>query len=113
VVDAACQGRGLGRKLMAAVEAAAWQQGIRGILLGTDDETSATSLSQVELGPHNLLDAMQNVRNLKQHPYAFYERCGYTIVGVVPDASGSRKPDIWMWKRLTEPGDPHNASVFP
>ncbi len=96
------QGRGIGRRLMAALETIAQRRGIRGILLGTDDETSATSLSQTDLTGNNVLQEIQQIRNLKQHPFAFYQRCGYAIVGVVPDAGGERKPDIWMWKRLCE-----------
>lgn len=41
-----------------------------------------------------------SIRNLGGHPYEFYQRCGFTIVGVLPDASGPGKPDIFMAKRL-------------
>ena len=40
------------------------------------------------------------VRNLRGHPYEFYQRCGFTIVGVVPDANGLGKPDILLAKRV-------------
>jgi aminoglycoside 6'-N-acetyltransferase I len=42
-------------------------------------------------------------QNLKNHPFTFYERLGYHIVGVIPDANGIGKPDILMAKRLRQP----------
>ncbi len=34
------------------------------------------------------------------HLYGFYQRVGYTIVGVLPDANGFGRPDIFMAKRI-------------
>ncbi|EPU1074472.1 aminoglycoside N-acetyltransferase AAC(6')-Ia, partial [Klebsiella pneumoniae] len=42
------------------------------------------------------------IKNIKNHPYEFYQKCGYSIVGVIPDANGKRKPDIWMWKKIND-----------
>ena len=33
---------------------------------------------------------------------ALYQKCGFVIVGVVPDANGPGKPDILMAKRVHE-----------
>jgi aminoglycoside 6'-N-acetyltransferase I len=41
-----------------------------------------------------------SIRNLKRHPYEFYQKLGYVIVGVIPDANGPGKPDILMAKSL-------------
>jgi len=41
------------------------------------------------------------IRNLRGHPYIFYRRLGFVIVGVLPDANGPGKPDIFMAKRVT------------
>jgi aminoglycoside 6'-N-acetyltransferase I len=38
--------------------------------------------------------------NLRGHPYAFYQKIGFVIVGVMPDANGLGKPDIYMAKRI-------------
>jgi len=37
------------------------------------------------------------------HAEAFYQKCGFVIVGVVPDANGLGKPDILMAKRVPRP----------
>ena len=34
------------------------------------------------------------------HPFAFYQRVGFEVVGVIPDANGPGKPDILMAKRV-------------
>jgi hypothetical protein len=39
------------------------------------------------------------------HPFEFYQKCGFVIVGVVPDANGYSKPDILMAKRVAEAED--------
>ena len=67
--------------------------------LGTDDEDDMTSLAGVDLYD-DLPGRLAGIRNLKRHPYEFYEKCGFTIVGVVPDANGRGKPDILMAKRI-------------
>jgi aminoglycoside 6'-N-acetyltransferase I len=61
--------------------------------------SSQTTLSDIDLYA-DLPTHLASVRNLKQHPYEFYQRLGYTIVGVVPDANGIDKPDILMAKRV-------------
>ena len=34
------------------------------------------------------------------HPFAFYRKLGFVLAGVLPDANGRGKPDIFMAKRL-------------
>jgi aminoglycoside 6'-N-acetyltransferase I len=67
--------------------------------LGTDDENKMTTLAGVDLYP-NVLEHVANIRNLRGHPYEFYQKLGFTIVGVLPDANGLGKPDIFMAKSL-------------
>ncbi len=69
------------------------------VRLGTDDEDGMTSLSGCDLY-HNLWEQIAHIQNLKGHPYEFYQKCGYTIIGVMPDANGRGKPDIIMGKRI-------------
>ena len=43
---------------------------------------------------------LPNIRNLNNHPYEFYLKVGFAIVGVIPDANGPGKPDIMMAKSV-------------
>lgn len=36
----------------------------------------------------------------RQHPFLFYRKLGYVVTGVMPDANGRGRPDIFMSKRL-------------
>ena len=99
VVDPAQQGQGIGRALVADFESHVLARGGITIWLGSDDETNSTSLGGVDLYP-DVWQHIQRIRNLRRHPFTFYEKCGFTIVGVVPDANGPGKPDILMAKRV-------------
>jgi len=101
VVNPIFQKNGFGKKLMLEIEAKAKEQGIIGLVLGTDDEYEGTSLSKVDINESNIFSEITNIRNLKNHPFEFYKKCGYMIVGIIPNANGRRKPDIWMWKSLS------------
>ena len=46
---------------------------------------------------------MARIRNLKDHPFEFYLRLGFRIAGVLPDANGFGKPDIFLAKRVAAP----------
>jgi aminoglycoside 6'-N-acetyltransferase I len=100
VVDPQHQRQGIGRTLLEEIERIAKEKGIIGIVLGTDDEQFRTSLSQVTISRDNIWEEIKKIRNLRNHPYEFYEKCGYMIVGIVPNANGKNRPDIWMWKAL-------------
>lgn len=95
------QGRGIGRQLVQALEAEVALRGGLTIQLGSDDEDEMTSLSQGDIYD-DLYGKMRDVRNLKRHPFEFYQKLGYQIVGVVPDANGRNKPDIIMAKRVPQ-----------
>ena len=93
------QGQGIGRALVEDFEEQVRQRGGFTITLGSDDEDNMTSLSNVDLF-ENTWEKIQNIRNLKGHPFDFYQKMGYVITGVVPDANGIGKPDILMSKRV-------------
>jgi aminoglycoside 6'-N-acetyltransferase I len=103
VVDPAHQGQGIGRALVADLEAQVAKEGGLTLQLGTDDENELTSLSGVDLYP-DVWQHIRQIRNYRRHPYSFYEKCGFVIVGVVPDANGFGRPDILMAKRVTPAG---------
>ena len=99
-VAPAWQGQGIGRLLVADLEACVRAKGGVTLFLGTDDQDNQTSLAGINLYPDPLYHLAQ-IRNLKQHPFEFYQRQGFVITGVIPDANGPGKPDILMTKRLT------------
>jgi aminoglycoside 6'-N-acetyltransferase I len=96
------QRQGIGRMLVQAFERAVRERGALTIMLGTDDVDGMTSLSGIDLYDDPQAH-IRNIRNLKGHPYSFYEKLGFVIVGVVPDANGRGKPDIIMAKRVDQP----------
>jgi aminoglycoside 6'-N-acetyltransferase I len=98
-VQPASQGQGIGRALVQDLEEQVRARGGLTITLGSDDEDEMTSLSNADLY-ENLWEKIRDIRNYKNHPYEFYQKLGYTITGVVPDANGRGKPDILMSKRL-------------
>jgi len=93
------QGQGIGRALVEDFEEQVRMRGGLTITLGSDDEDNMTSLSEVNLF-ENTWEKIQNIRNVKNHPFTFYQKLGYVITGVVPHANGIGKPDILMSKRV-------------
>ncbi len=93
------QGQGLGRTLVERLEAAARNEGICTIWLGADDDFGGTTLFGADLYPE-VLDRLRELAPASGHPYTFYRRMGFTVVGVVPDANGPGKHDILMAKRM-------------
>jgi aminoglycoside 6'-N-acetyltransferase I len=98
VVRPDVQRRSIGRALVADLEARVGERGALTLWLGTDDDTGMTTLSGVDLYP-DVLGHLANIENLRGHPYEFYQNLGFSIVGVMPDANGWGKPDIFMAKR--------------
>lgn len=90
---------GVGKRLVTALESEVSKKGGITMYLGTDDENNSTSLSNIDIYD-NVCDKMKNVKNINNHPFEFYQKCGYIVVGVVPDANGFGKPDIMMAKRI-------------
>ena len=98
VVRPDLQRQGIGRALVADLEARLRERGALTLWLGTDDESGMTTLSGVNLYP-DVLEHLANIKNLRGHPYEFYQKLGFSIIGVMPDANGQGKPDIYMAKR--------------
>jgi aminoglycoside 6'-N-acetyltransferase I len=92
--------RGIGRALVAAFEAEARARGGVTATLGTDDDTGITSLADVDLYG-NVPRHIAELRDLgKQHPFLFFQKLGFVVTGVMPDANGRGRPDIYMSKSL-------------
>jgi aminoglycoside 6'-N-acetyltransferase I len=90
--------KGIGSALVADLEARVGERGALTLWLGSDDEAGMTTLSGVDLYP-DVLGHLTNIRNLRRHPYEFYSKLGFSIIGAMPDANGPGKPDIYMAKR--------------
>ena len=88
--------RGIGRSLVAAFEREARRRGALTFTLGTDDDCGDTSISGVDLYD----DVPRHIEELhdlgRKHPFLFYRRLGYVVTGIMPDANGPGKPDIYM-----------------
>ena len=91
--------RGIGRALTEAFEAEAARRGALTLTLGTDDDSGMTSLSGIDLYtdlPRHL-EALHDLG--RGHPFLFYRKMGFVVTGVMPDANGPGRPDIYMSKR--------------
>lgn len=93
------QGRGYGTRLVRALEERARAEGILTIWLGTDDDFGGTNLFGTDLYP-DVLARLQALAPEGRHPFIFYQKLGYTVVGALPDATGFGKPDILMARRI-------------
>jgi aminoglycoside 6'-N-acetyltransferase I len=102
IVGRSDQQRGHGRRLVRAIEQVAIDAGALTMILGTSDSTGATTLAHVDLyvDTHARL---ASAKALRPHPLAFWQRVGYTVVGVVPDAEGVGLPSIQLARRLSSP----------
>jgi aminoglycoside 6'-N-acetyltransferase I len=103
IVRRDCRGQGVGRALVNDFEEQVRFRGGSTIYLGTDDENDRTSLGGVDLYL-DPLGAAARIQNLGRHPFEFYCKVGFVIVGVLPDANGYGKPDIFMAKRVENEG---------
>lgn len=99
VVDPARRREGIGRNLVFDLEQRVRERGGLTLWLGSDDEDDMTTLAGVDLYT-DLTGMLARIRNLKGHPFTFYQKCGFVVAGVVPDANGRGKPDILMAKRV-------------
>lgn len=100
VVQRAWRRRGIGRKLVEAFEAEVRGRGAFTITLGTDDDAGMTSLANADLYA-DIPGHIAGLRDLgRNHPFLFYRKLGYVVTGVLPDANGPGKPDIYMSKRV-------------
>ena len=99
VVDEAQRRQGVGRALILDLEALLIARGGLTLWAGSDDLAGETSLGEVDLYSA-LPDAFSSVRSWGRHPLPFYRRLGFHVIGVMPDANGPGRPDIFLGKRL-------------
>jgi aminoglycoside 6'-N-acetyltransferase I len=92
--------RGIGKALVHDLERVVEGRGALTLWAGSDDDNAETTLSGVDL----YADVPGSIRDLRKlrgdHPLEFYLRLGFRVIGVMPDANGRGKPDIFFAKRL-------------
>lgn len=94
------QKKGIGTRLVGELEAQVRQNGGLTLWVGSDDESGQTSLYGKDLY-RDLPSLIENIQNIGSHPCGFYQKLGFCIVGVMPDANGIGKPDIFLAKRVS------------
>lgn len=99
VVGEAHRRRGIGRALVQDLERLVERRGALTLWAGSDDENDETSLSGTDLYL-DIPGSIRDIKNLRGHPYEFYLRLGFRVTGVMPDANGRGKPDIFLAKRV-------------
>ena len=99
-VSEAHQGKGIGRAIVKALENAARAQGGLTIWLGADDESEEGETSLADADLYKDLPAKLAEFDPGTHQAGFYLNMGYKIIGVMPDANGPGRPDIFLGKRL-------------
>lgn len=92
--------QGIGSAILKALEDKARKQGGLTMYAGADDENNGgeTSLANVDLfdDPAGKIKSF----NPGTHQSGFYIKQGYRIIGVMPNANGMGKPDIYLGKSL-------------
>jgi aminoglycoside 6'-N-acetyltransferase I len=101
VVHPDFRGRGVASHLLAALEEEAWRRGVLTLWLGCDDDYGGTNIFGVDVYP-DIPGAIRHLEAHGTHPFTFYRKHGFTVVGLLPDATGLGKHDILMAKRLEE-----------
>jgi aminoglycoside 6'-N-acetyltransferase I len=99
LVAPAHHGRGIGSALVADIERIVASRGAGVLVVGTSDETNATSLGGVDLY-RDPIAALANLTAAPEHAVGFWRRIGFALVGVTPDAEGPGMPTLHLAKRL-------------
>lgn len=99
VVDEAWRRHGIGRALILDLEKILRARGGLTLWAGSDDLVGETSLGGIDLY-EALPAALEKATSWGRHPLPFYRSLGFRLIGVMPDANGPGRPDIFLGKRL-------------
>ena len=102
LVDPGRHGGGLGRRLVADVERLAAAAGALTMSVSTGDDVRATTIGGTDLwaDPLGALARLDVVDTRAGHAFRFWQKAGYRVVGVLPDAEGVGVPSILLAKSL-------------
>lgn len=101
VVDPPFQRRGVGRTLLRTVEEAGRELGMSTLMIALDDEAGLTPLAGRSLFPDPLAPMTKFVPPAA-HPSTFLKRMGYALTGVLPEAAGPGRPELWFARSLED-----------
>jgi aminoglycoside 6'-N-acetyltransferase I len=99
VVSDSQRRHGIGRALVLDLEKILAARGALTLWAGADDLSGETSLGEIDLYAE-LPSALNRVKSWGNHPLPFYRSLGFHVIGVMPDANGAGRPDIFLGKRL-------------
>ena len=94
------QREGIGAALVNAIAEIARERGGLTLWAGADDERPGGETSFANADLYDDLPKRMREFEPGTHQAAFYLKLGFTITGVMPDANGTGKPDIYLAKRL-------------
>lgn len=97
-VDPDVQRSGVGTALLDDAERIGRAAGAACLALSTGDDhphRAVTTLGRRDIWS-DPLGALRDVQTLERHPLDFYTRLGFTVCGVIPDANGPGKPEIYL-----------------
>ena len=112
VVDEAWRRQGIGRALIRDLERILTARGGLTLWAGGDDLAGETSLGGIDLYDA-LPSALETVSSWGQHPLPFYRSLGFRLIGVMPDANGPGRPDIFLAKSLRASTDSPISQTRP
>lgn len=93
------QYQGLGHLLVEDVAAIAKTAGALTLYASTSDEVGTTNLFGIDLYA-DPAGAIRTIEATGRNPYKFWEKAGFTLVGLLPDAEGLGKPALQLARRL-------------
>lgn len=101
VVHPDARRKGIGRMLVQDVEQQVRSRGGLTIWVRTGKLVPNTIPEPVELFP-GVISKLQDLTSRAGQLYRFFESLGYEAIGVMPDANGPGRPDIFMGKSLRQ-----------
>jgi len=99
IVEHQFRRQGIGGKLLELTEFKLKQEGIHTLFITAQDTESSTNLSGQDFYADNPLALLANIE-YSNHPMRFYEKRGYHITGIIPDANGFGRPEYILSKRI-------------